>query len=72
MGILYATNAPIEPPVKRKIKTKTNPVEKFPTDQNVTVIAIIIPMTPKKFPCLEVSGEDNPLNAKINNTPEIK
>ena len=27
---------------------------------------------PKKLPCLDVSGEDSPLNAKINNTPEIK
>jgi len=72
IGILYATNAPIKPPINRKIKTKTNPLEKFPIDKNVTVIAIIIPKIPKKFPCLEVSGEDKPLNAKINNTPEIK
>ena len=36
------------------------------------IIAIIIPIIPNKFPCLDVSGEDNPLNAKINNTPEIK
>ena len=56
----------------RKIKTKIKPVEKLPIDKNVTVIAIIIPKIPKKFPCLDVSGEDNPLNAKINNTPEIK
>ena len=35
-------------------------------------IAIIIPKIPKKFPCLEVSGEESPLKAKINNTPEIK
>jgi hypothetical protein len=41
-------------------------------DKNVTVIAIIIPKIPKKLPCLDVSGDDNPLNAKINNTPEIK
>ena len=34
--------------------------------------AINIPIIPNKFPCLEVSGEDKPLNAKINNTPEIK
>ena len=49
-----------------------NPDEKFPTDKNVTVIAITIPIIPKKFPCLEVSGEDNPLKARINNTPEIR
>ena len=36
------------------------------------VIAIIIPRIPKKFPCLDVSGEESPLKAKINNTPEIK
>ena len=41
-------------------------------DKNVTVIAIIIPKIPKKFPCLDVSGEDSPLKAKINNTPEIR
>ena len=36
------------------------------------VIAIIIPKIPKKFPCLEVSGEDKPLSAKMNKTPDIK
>ena len=48
------------------------PPEKFPTDKNVTVIAIIIPKIPKKLPCLEVSGDERPLNAKINRTPETK
>ena len=32
----------------------------------------IMPIIPKKFPCLAVSGDDKPLKAKINNTPEIK
>ena len=41
-------------------------------DKNVTVTAIAIPNIPKKFPCLDVSGEESPLKAKINNTPEIK
>ena len=41
-------------------------------DKKVTVIAIIIPNIPKKFPWRDVSGDDNPLNAKINKTPEIK
>ena len=41
-------------------------------DKKVTVIAIIIPKIPNKLPLLDVSGEDNPLKAKINNTPEIK
>ena len=43
-----------------------NPLEKLPIDKKVTVIAIIIPKIPKRFPCLDVSGDDNPLNAKIN------
>jgi hypothetical protein len=66
IGILYAIIAPIEPPIKRKIKTKINPLEKLPIDKNVIVIAINIPMTPKKLPCRDVSGDDKPLNAKIN------
>ena len=41
-------------------------------DKNVTVIAITIPRIPKKLPCLEVSGDERPLNARINSTPEIK
>jgi hypothetical protein len=47
-------------------------VEKLPVDKNVTVMAITIPRMPKKLPCLDVSGEDRPLNARINNTPETK
>ena len=54
------------------IKTYIKPLEKLPIDRNVTDIAITIPKIPKKLPCLDVSGEDNPLNAKINSTPEIK
>ena len=72
IGILYAIKAPINPPIKRNIKTITNPIEKLPMDKKVTVIAIIIPKIPKKFPCRDVSGEESPLKAKINNTPEIK
>ena len=41
-------------------------------ERKVTVMAIAIPTIPNKFPCLEVSGEDSPLKARINNTPEIK
>ena len=41
-------------------------------DKKVTVTAIIIPRIPKKFPCLDVSGDDRPLKARINNTPENK
>ena len=31
-----------------------------------------IPIIPNKFPCLDVSGDDKPLKAKINNTPDTK
>ena len=48
------------------------PEEKLPTERKVTETAIIIPIIPNKFPCLEVSGEDNPLKARINNTPDIR
>ena len=46
--------------------------KKLSTDKNVTETAISIPIIPNKFPCLEVSGEDNPLKAKMNKTPEIR
>ncbi len=46
--------------------------EKFPTAIKVTIIAIAIPIIPKKFPCLEVSGDESPLRAKINKIPETK
>tara|TARA_X000000368_G_scaffold34618_1_gene25340 strand:- start:72 stop:299 length:228 start_codon:yes stop_codon:yes gene_type:complete len=72
IGILYAIKAPTEPPSKININTKINPVEKLPVDKNVTVMAITIPTIPKKLPCLDVSGEDKPLRARINNTPETK
>ena len=49
-----------------------NAVEKFPTDIKVTIIAIAIPIIPNRLPCLEVSGDERPRRAKINNTPEIK
>ena len=39
--------------------------EKLPTEKIVTTIAIVIPRIPKKFPCLEVSGDDKPLKARI-------
>ena len=54
------------------INPKINPLEKFPIDKKVTVTAIIIPKIPNRFPCLDVSGDDKPLKARINNTPETK
>ena len=65
-------NAPIEPPNNININTKINPVEKLPVERKVTVTAIIIPKIPKKLPCLDVSGYDNPLKARMNKTPETK
>ena len=70
--ILYAIKTPMDPPTNKKINTYVKPIEKFPIDKKVTVIAIIIPKIPNKLPFLDVSGDDNPLKAKINNTPEIK
>ena len=48
------------------------PVEKFPTERKVTIIAIIMPRIPNRFPRLDVSGEDSPLKAKIKSTPDTK
>ena len=72
IGILNAIKAPKDPPINKKIKRYKNPVEKFPIEKIVTPIAIAIPIIPNKFPCLDVSGDESPLSAKINNTPEIK
>jgi hypothetical protein len=35
-------------------------------------MAIIIPIIPNRFPCLDVSGEERPLRANINKIPEIR
>ena len=72
IGILKAIKVPIDPPINKNINKYKNPVEKFPTEIIVTAIANIIPIIPKKFPCLEVSGEDRPLRANIKSTPEIR
>ena len=72
MGILNAMNAPIDPPISKNIKRYKKPVEKFPTEIIVTPIAIVIPIIPNKFPRLGVSGDERPLSAKINNTPDIR
>jgi len=57
---------------KKKTKRYKKPVEKFPTATKVTIMAIAIPIIPNKFPCLDVSGDESPLRAKINKIPEIK
>ncbi len=72
IGILNAIKDPNDPPINIKISRYKNPVEKLPTEIIVTLIANAIPIIPNKFPCLEVSGEERPLRAKINNTPEIR
>ena len=72
IGILNAIKAPIEPPIIKKIKRYIKPVEKLPIERMVTPIAIAIPMIPNKFPLLEVSGDERPLRARINKTPETR
>ena len=72
IGILNAINDPMDPPINIKTNRYKKPVEKLPTEIIVTPIAIAIPIIPNKFPRLEVSGDERPLRAKINNTPEIK
>ena len=72
IGILNAIYVPIDPPINNKINKYKNPVEKLPTEIIVTLIASAIPIIPNKFPCLDVSGDERPLRAKINSTPEIR
>ena len=72
IGILNAIKAPIEPPINKKNSKYKNPIEKLPTEIIVTLIASAIPIIPNKFPFLEVSGEERPLNARIKSTPEIR
>ena len=84
-GNLWCTNSQTYEPISVKYAngewesfslgsgiTETQDLAKLLIDKNVTTTAINIPKIPKKFPCLEVSGEERPLRAKINNTPEIK
>ena len=69
MGIRKAIKAPTEPPINKKTNRYINPIEKLPIEITVTPMAIAIPIIPKKFPLLDVSGDDKPLNARINRTP---
>jgi NAD/NADP transhydrogenase beta subunit len=70
--ILKAMIAPIDPPITRAHIMRSKLLNKILTNKNVTIIAIVIPRIPKKFPCLDVSGDEGPLRAKINNTPDIR
>ena len=45
---------------------------KVSINKKVTIMAKAIPKIPKKFPCRDFSGDDNPLRANIKRTPEIK
>ena len=72
IGILNAINAPSDPPINNKIIKYKNPVEKLPTETIVTPIANTIPIIPNKLPCLDVSGDERPLSAKMKRTPEIR
>ena len=72
IGILKAINAPIDPPIIKKINKNMNPVEKLPIEIMVTPIAMAIPIIAKKLPCRDVSGEERPLRAKIKRTPDIR
>jgi len=47
-------------------------LEKFSCEQKVVVMVIIIPKIPKKFPFLDVSGDDKPLKANINKIPDTR
>ena len=72
IGILNAIKAPIDPPISNKTIKYIKLVEKLPTEIIVTTIAIVIPIIPYKFPRLDVSGEESPLSAKMNKTPDIR
>ena len=47
-------------------------LEKLSMERKVTVITSLPSNYSNKFPCLEDSGEDKPLRAKINKIPEIR
>ena len=47
-------------------------ISKLSKPSSVEVIAINMPVIPKIFPVLDVSGDDNPLKDKIKKIPETK
>ena len=51
---------------------KSKLLKEILTNKKVTIMAMVIPKIPKKFPCRDVSGDDNPLRANIKSIPEIK
>ena len=72
MGIRNAISPPIIPPIERAIIKYIKLVNKIFTDKIETTIARTMPVIPKKFPILEVSGDDKPRRASINRTPVTK
>ena len=75
MAILAATNPPTTAPNNNgtnmySIFDSNN--SKLSRPKRVETIAINIPVIPKMFPVLEVSGEDNPRRDKIKKIPETK
>jgi hypothetical protein len=72
IGIFNAIILPITPPIDRATTKYIKLLKKISTDKIETTIASIMPVIPKKFPILEVSGDESPLSAKIKSTPVIK
>ena len=64
--------APVNPPIIKTHIIKIKPFNKISTDKKVTDIAKNMPKIPNKLPCLEVSGDDNPLKANMKRIPDIK
>ena len=58
--------------MERAIIKNNKLVNKISTENIETTIAKTMPIIPKKFPDLEVSGDDSPRRASINRTPVIK
>ena len=56
----------------REHMIKSKLLNEILTNKKVTIMAMVIPKIPKKFPCRDVSGDDNPLRANIKSIPEIK
>ena len=62
----------MDPPIAKPHNIKSKLLNKTSESKMVTIMAIAIPKIPKKFPCRDVSGDDNPLRANMKSTPETK